>query len=695
MKRFFPAAAALLLCCALWPAHAVTGETAPLTNRLGVGLRAVYAHSPGHEPWQIAGPLASGETATVDLKTLQGSRRLIVEAEGEVAGGGYILQFFNHSYLGTVDRMDLVLAVTKQRTGEKIPALLTVEDGRRDTVVAGLPFDIFLSYLDLDKDFDSARYADLIMPLGADGQNPGEYLLTSGNIAWRLAAPGPIFTETENGDKVLASLTLAAGMNRRDLLYFLNEFYGGQTAPTALALGDGTELAFGEEGLAVLPGARVVKDSRDADAGKRLEILTERLGGWLKQHVSPDRPTVRLFLASPRARYQLLVDFATGGAELHIRTAAAGFEADGEHDDSAGDAYPAGLNFRLAGLAGATEPLGGFALPDGRWWLRELVNERPVVLESRRLEAGDRDEKALRELILAERPGARDITVAPFTALAEKTSYPALRARFLTGEGPNTRLHLGALLSADDWSFWFVLDAPADYGPYNDPAVGSDPENWLEKSLLTLESVPGDAAMPGRCLPVYNADFFEPEAGLPDLVDALARIELLAAPSENPWLTGGDNAYRYDGIKPEGGDPRLLFSFGGDSQEKFTAERHFAVDGRGRVYEMDVVAGPEYGEIEETPPPWWGEYRDGDKSLRISNFRQGPEGFYFLFSFEAGGKELLEGAAAVGGRRAAGAGLLFRLERDDESLRVSLEDEAEEMANAETLVRLEGVYTRR
>lgn len=98
-------------------------------------------------------------------------------------------------------------------------------------------------------------------------------------------------------------------------------------------------------------------------------------------------------------------------------------------------------------------------------------------------------------------------------------------------------------------------------------------------------------------------------------------------------------------------------------------------------------------------PSWWGDYRGGQKNLFINNFRAGPVGYYFAFSFESG-KKRVEDLAVLDeddARRATALDgrLVFTISKDDNSVTVALD--AEEKAGPEALKAGDflGTYTRR
>lgn len=360
-------------------------------------------------------------------------------------------------------------------------------------------------------------------------------------------------------------------------------------------------------------------------------------------------------------------------------------------DDASLPPELSGLNLVLDLVA---EPLDAAVLPNGEWWLYQGAPDRSLLIESRRLPPLEYAGETLHRLVHAEWPLARDIEVAPFPALTEKTSYPAFKAEFLIGENEDTRQFVAALVFADEWSFWFVLNASADteLSPDDgaDEAVferGGRLKKDMEAALLGVK--------PAECvfLPGFVPDFYltGPDSTLPiSVMDALIRIKKIVGPEKSQWLEPGWVAYRYDGPGTVAGNPALCFSFGADTPEKFTAERHFAVDAEGSVFEMDIPGGGEYWQWDEHGASWWGEYRRGDTLLRIHNYREGPFGMYFIFAFTVGEKTVFGGTAPVRGRTAHYGPLVFSLAGDDKMIAVTANPEA--AWEGEPVPGLEGTY---
>lgn len=347
-----------------------------------------------------------------------------------------------------------------------------------------------------------------------------------------------------------------------------------------------------------------------------------------------------------------------------------------------------GLNFILPLQA---DLLDMAVLPNGEWWLWQGLPDRSVLIESRRLPAVTDGRAAVDHHIRHEWPLARDIAVEPFPELARATSYPALKASFMEGEGANARQFTAALVMADEWSFWFVLKANAE--------ASSDGENArrrgeMERRLLGIETVdPGQSDFP----PAYDVPLYpsgDDSGFCMSVMDGLVRIKKLAGPESSPWLGSGRVAYRYDGPGTVLGKTAMLFSFGADTPEKFTAERHFAVGEDGAVYEMDILAGGEYWRWEDHGINWWGSYRRDDTVLFIHHYREGPSGMYFAFQFIVDGDDVFDGVAPTRGRRAEYGPLRFSLAEDDASVAVGVIPERSEEWELADFFPMEGEYSR-
>ena len=192
-------------------------------------------------------------------------------------------------------------------------------------------------------------------------------------------------------------------------------------------------------------------------------------------------------------------------------------------DESMDDAYYRpelpGLNFALDVPADALDVA---VLPNGEWWLLQGLEDRTMLIESRRLPALEYGEDAVKELVRLEWPQARELAITSFSSLVEKTGYPAFKAEFLTGGNEDARRHVAALVFTEEWSFWFVLDAAGD-------AELAEP---MERTLLRIvaaEPEDGDF-LTSFGVPVYLAGEDSPLRV--SVMDALLRIKDVAQPED-------------------------------------------------------------------------------------------------------------------------------------------------------------------
>ncbi len=341
------------------------------------------------------------------------------------------------------------------------------------------------------------------------------------------------------------------------------------------------------------------------------------------------------------------------------------------------------------------EPLDSVFLPNGEWWLRQGLPDRTLLLETRRLPASNRGEDLACRLIRTEWPLAREIEVAPFPVLEEKIGCLVFKAEFLDGENEDSRQFVAALILADEWSFWHVLEAAADAelssGDSGDAAArNADLKKEMAALLLQVEPAnPFDGGfLPGFGPGLYLADVDSPLRI--SVMDALVRIKKIVSPEASQWIVADESAYRYLGLGKVADKPALLFSFGDDSGGEFVASRYFGVDETGTVYETDSSSSGDYWQWEERGVSWWGAYRCGAALLRIDNYREGPAGMYFSFAFSIGDDEVFEGTAPVRGRSACYGQLVFSLADDDNAVSVAIAPDAG--CNRDDLPLLEGVY---
>jgi hypothetical protein len=326
----------------------------------------------------------------------------------------------------------------------------------------------------------------------------------------------------------------------------------------------------------------------------------------------------------------------------------------------------------------------GIALPDGTWWTKVNIPDPGFILEAKRDMPIPYNTKAVERHVEIMWSDAEGIAVTEFPELAKKLTYPVFKASFLTGRNEDTRRHVGAFVFTDNWTFWFDVSASADADFTDKEETDTDGGRLVRKMetlLMTVDFLPkGEQIVPDIGIPVIiMGKFIIPGMDL-SVLDAVLRVAKMAYPEVNH--DPGMLAYRYDGEGEVNGVKARLFSFGSDSREKFTAERHFAVDNRGIVYEMKVIDGHDYVPVVDSAPKywegddvpnWWGEYQDGDKTMMISSFRAGPVYYYVLFSFEIAGETVGEGVAAIDYNNVGTfCNLNFHLESGDNMVRVEL-----------------------
>lgn len=103
------------------------------------------------------------------------------------------------------------------------------------------------------------------------------------------------------------------------------------------------------------------------------------------------------------------------------------------------------------------------------------------------------------------------------------------------------------------------------------------------------------------CLTVTGCGGAKPAAATPSpqtsasaaVADADAALTLLS----NAVPTAGTQGFLPTGEDTVGGEHCWTFSFGDNTEEKFTATAHYAVGDSGTIYEMDVAAGGQYAPI--------------------------------------------------------------------------------------------------
>jgi hypothetical protein len=192
----------------------------PFINNLGFDIEAVYAHNPKYEkPVKIAGPLADGRTAEVDTSAIhEMSSWLYVKRANDENAEAPLLQFHSGLSLDEVERMELTLGDVR-----KVPVLLTAQGVLDDAAIAGFPFNSLLSHLESETGLEAGTYADLMMPMEADGWEEYPCALVSNGLSWSLLAPGPVFREEEDGEKRLSSVAFSAAASRGEFAAFVKE----------------------------------------------------------------------------------------------------------------------------------------------------------------------------------------------------------------------------------------------------------------------------------------------------------------------------------------------------------------------------------------------------------------------------------------------------------------------------------------
>lgn len=355
-------------------------------------------------------------------------------------------------------------------------------------------------------------------------------------------------------------------------------------------------------------------------------------------------------------------------------------------------AEEAGFLLRPDALPETMEMDDGAVLPGGTWWSQEFDAESGLSWEARRLAPLPPETATLRRFILSEWPEAAGLAISASPGLSDKTTYPVLAATFVTGENEDTRLHCGTAVFADDLTYWFDASAHAD----------SLSAAELEAVASSLEFVPPESGPDIRGARVYWPDW-DPETADADENEVMTALILIKRGLAPEWGTDGRGAYRYDGIHMISAHGLAIhtFAFGADSPEKFTAERHIGADRRGNVYEMDIPDGGVYKEVVSVEPreggaipSWWGEYRDGDTTLDIGNYREGPFGMYFAFAFTVDGRVVAEGITPVEDRAAAFGGVVFFLEPGDDVVTVTPNPETPIPDDETDLTKYAGSYRR-
>lgn len=677
----------------------VAGEKLPFANNSGARVLAVYAHAPGHESWKVAGPLDDGESARLETETLQGCRRLIVRFDdvdgNSAAEGGNILQYFNQSYFGGVEEIALA------PDGDGTPRLVVLDDEEQYVVMPGLPFDILASHIETG--VDKETYAGLMNPLQGDGNIPSTtFAVTFGKYSFRIGEGGVQFADSD-GKEILSSLQLTVDLSGKAMARVMDALHRENAEPLLFYAG-GRKLAFRKGGLELVDGASLIPGIEEKDFEDRWEALLENMEETFSE-AFPENGIMHFVFAGYSVRYEIRVDFIDAEIDLDIskQSVAAVPEVAAQAD---GDATVDGLNILPMEFFKGTTFENGVVFPDGTWWQQRLGEDKNLAIEARRLKPVDFGEKGMRRLIRSMWSGTKQIRVMACPPLADKTSYPALEAHFLTGGNEDTRIHVATAVFTDDWTFITDVSYHASMVDQRSNAPDFTPDiiiNEIEDFLFEAEAYSGPVPF-GQTVKVYETENLL--AAIEDdatPMNALINIKRIANPEGGLEDKLGRLVYRYDGLEMLSlhGLALHTYSFCTDLPEKFTAEKHYGAGKDGTVYVMNIFSGGKYEPIagqaanDEKVPNWWGEYYQGNKEIRIGNYREGTDGNYFMFIFHKGEDELGSGMAMAEEREASYCGLMFVLSDDDATLAVSLDDDAELCSGDEAwLKECMGIYKR-
>ncbi len=677
---FYSLVACVMLAMSLQTVMA--GEKLPFSNKSGIKVLAVYAHAPGHQPWRVAGPLEDDESTRLETETLQGCRRLIVrfdDGDNPDAEGGNTLQFFNQSYFGGVEEITLAL------DGEGAPRLVVLDDEVQYAVMPGLPFDILASHI--ENGVDKETYAGLMNPLQGDGNIPSTICaVTFGSYSSRIGEQGVRFADS-GGKEILVNLQLSVELSGRAMAKVMDALHRENAEPLLFHAG-GRKLAFRQDGLELEDGVTLIAGVEEKDSDGRWDALLENLEETFSE-AFPENGIMRFVFSGYSVRYEIRVDFIDAEMDLNITKQSESESPETTVAEEAGaEITVGGLNILPDFFFDGTTFENGIIFPDGTWWQRRLGGKNSVAIEARRLKPVDFGEKSLRRLIRSMWPGTSDIRIMACSPLAEKTSYPALEAHFLSGGNEDTNIHVATAVFTDDWTFI----ADVSYYASMVDSMGGDlnftPDlviNEIEGFLYDAKAYPGPVPFE-RTVQVYQTENLL--AAIEDSAEpmnALICIKRLANPEGGLEDKLDRLAYRYDGIESLSLHGLVIhtYSFGTDLPEKFTAEKHLGATRDGTVYRLNIFTGGKYEPLpgqaasDEKTPNWWGEYHQGNKEIHIGNYREGTDGYYFMFTFQKDEAEQGSGMAMVDEREASYCGLMFVLGDDDATLTVSRYDDME------------------
>lgn len=264
--------------------------------------------------------------------------------------------------------------------------------------------------------------------------------------------------------------------------------------------------------------------------------------------------------------------------------------------DSGGAPVPA---VRLVGLPATAVFFDGVELHNGDWHIRYLLPNWPGMLELRRFSSVSFHPKTVSKLVEAEWPDVTGLVISEYSALSAKSGYPALKVEFQTGRNEDTQQHLGAFVLADAMVFWFDVSASVDTCIEGLEETVSEKEFLVEEmGRILLGIALADATQrfyPDGVTRVYALEGADiTDMGVP-ILSTLVRIRRTINPDENGGTAGV--AYRYDGVGEVDGAPSHLFAYGTDHPESFIAERYFAGNENGEIFEMDFIVGGEYRRV--------------------------------------------------------------------------------------------------
>ncbi len=474
--------------------HAHANETLPITNNLGQKVRAVYVYATGRKFVPLAGPIENAGEVSADAETLQSSRRLIVVVENGFGNGENTVQFFAPSSFGSVDALTLRLGVLPESDGQKVP-VLSVEDGEnRYAVLPGLPFDILESYV--ESGVGKTMYDELMEPQPGEGDiSSSEFAVSCGQSVWSVDKQETVFHADKAADS-LSNLHLHAKLSNASFASLLGALRSLGIEPLFLAAEQGQAVAFSPKGAEMEKSAELVHGAAGMYAAKRWQALFDHMKVMMNNDSFHDAREVRLAFASPTTCYEVTVGFLTREIGLSISKMAVKTSREKEE-----------LNILPQALLNSSEFVRGAALPDGTWWQERIIPDEDLLFEARRLKPLEFDnQQELRKAVQASWPCARDFSLRDFPAMTEKTTYPAVRFAFLTGSDNEARLHAGAAVYCEDWTFCFAVSQLLDEAAAGNGDSASAAETATDDlTSLLLEDVTsvGPDCLLGSSVKIY------------------------------------------------------------------------------------------------------------------------------------------------------------------------------------------------